>query len=282
MEIRADAQASQAKRFLALSESLQRLAPSLGGRCANGRAGSEFIVGGYDLKHAARLIFNSRVYQASPLSQKVMDKLKKAKQLAYGPARRRLTAEQTIDSLFLVAGKPMDVEPMSLDPEGSRPPEQFLHLGFPTRAWQLASTSTDRDRPALMLPAVQQVCDLMMSLGWRDSRPTPLTQRDESASPLQSLILGNGLSATKFARMSDNSRFTEMAWSAPSATDLLDRIFQTILSRLPNLQERADFLALLELLQNRMVLIILGEGFNSFVVCTPESAPEQQHPADAE
>lgn len=43
-----------------------------------------------------------------------------------------------------------------------------------------------------------------------------------------------------------------------------------------------NFLALLELLQNRMVLIILGEGFNSFVVCTPESAPEQQQPADAE
>ncbi len=205
----------------------------------------EFIVGGYDLKNAARLIFNSQVYQASPLPQKDMEALKKAKQLAYGPARRRLTAEQTIDSLFLVAGKPMDVEPMSLDPEGRRPPEQFLHLGFPNRAWQLASTSTDRDRPALMLPAVQQVCDLMMSLGWRDSRPTPLTQRDESASPLQSLILGNGLSATKFARLSDNSRFTEMAWSAAAVTDLVDRIFQTILSRLPNPDERADFLALL-------------------------------------
>jgi segregation and condensation protein A len=35
------------------------------------------------------------------------------------------------------------------------------------------------------------------------------------------------------------------------------------------------FLALLELLQNRVFLIFLSEGFNNFVVCTPESAPQQ-------
>ena len=114
----------------------------------------EFVANGYDLKHAARLIFNSKVYQAVPLSKKELDAIKEAKQLAYAPARRRLSAEQAIDSMFFIAGKPLDVEPMSLDPEGRRPPEQFLHLGYPTRAWQLASTSTDRDRPALMLPAV--------------------------------------------------------------------------------------------------------------------------------
>jgi len=42
------------------------------------------------------------------------------------------------------------------------------------------------------------------------------------------------------------------------------------------------FLALLELLQNRSLLIFVGEGFNNFVVSTPEAAPEQQPPADAE
>ena len=35
------------------------------------------------------------------------------------------------------------------------------------------------------------------------------------------------------------------------------------------------FLALLELLQNRVYLIFVEEGFNNFVVCTPESAPQQ-------
>ena len=206
----------------------------------------EFVQSGYDLKYAARLIFNSAVYQADALSQKELNGCLQAGHLAYGPARRRLTAEQMIDSLFAVAGKPMDVEPMSLDPEGRRPPEQFLHLGFPTRAWQLASTSTDRDRPALMLPALQQVCDLMMSLGWRDSRPTPLTVRDESASPLQSLILGNGLTATKLARLSDDSRFTEIAWSARTVSELVEHLFQTVLGRLPSIEERVVFESLLK------------------------------------
>jgi len=140
----------------------------------------------------------------------------------------------------------LDVEPMSLDPEGRRPPEQFLHLGFPTRAWQFASTSTDRDRPALILPAVQQVSDIMISLGWRDSRPTPQTLRDESASALQSLILGNGLSATRLARLSDDSQFTELAWAAASVADLVDRLYETVLSRLPAPEERAMFVSLLE------------------------------------
>ncbi len=205
----------------------------------------QLVVHGYDLKHAARLIFNSQVYQSAALTQQQLEACKDAKQLPTGPARRRLSAEQVIDSLYFVAGKPLDVEPMSLDPEGRRPPEQFLHLGFPTRAWQLASTSTDRDRPALMLPAVQQVCDLMVALGWRDSRPTPQTLRDESASPLQSLILGNGLSATRLARLSDRSQFTELAWTATSVSDLVERLFETVLSRLPTPDERAVFESLL-------------------------------------
>lgn len=33
------------------------------------------------------------------------------------------------------------------------------------------------------------------------------------------------------------------------------------------------FLALLELLQNKTLLIFMGEGFNNFVICTPEAAP---------
>lgn len=36
------------------------------------------------------------------------------------------------------------------------------------------------------------------------------------------------------------------------------------------------FLALLELLQNKTLLIFMGEGFNNFVICTPEAAPEQE------
>lgn len=205
----------------------------------------DFVMAGYDLKHAARSIFLSQVYQSAALNQKEIASAKLSKQLANGPARRRLSAEQLIDSLFAMSGKAMDLEPMSLDPEGRRPPEQFLHLGFPTRAWQLASTSTDRDRPALMLPALQQVSDVMMSFGWRDSRPTPLSVRDESASPLQSLILGNGLASTRIARLSDDSLFTELAWSATAPRELVENLTLTVLGRTPTEEERMAYEALL-------------------------------------
>ncbi len=42
------------------------------------------------------------------------------------------------------------------------------------------------------------------------------------------------------------------------------------------------FLALLELLQNRTLLIFVGDGFNNFVISTPEAAPDKMlNPEDA-
>jgi segregation and condensation protein A len=38
------------------------------------------------------------------------------------------------------------------------------------------------------------------------------------------------------------------------------------------------FLALLELLQTRTYLILVGDGYNNFVITTPEAAPEQESP----
>jgi len=38
------------------------------------------------------------------------------------------------------------------------------------------------------------------------------------------------------------------------------------------------FLALLDLIQSRTLLIFMGEGFNNFVISTPEAAPEVQAP----
>lgn len=40
------------------------------------------------------------------------------------------------------------------------------------------------------------------------------------------------------------------------------------------------FLALLELLQNRVLLIFMTDGFNNFVISTPEAAPEQTTPSE--
>ena len=88
----------------------------------------------YDLKHVARLILESRVYQAQ---------VQTLPPNAVGPTRRRMSAEQLVDSLFAAVGKEFHAEELNLDPDGRRPPTEFLNLGVPRRAWQFTSTSND-------------------------------------------------------------------------------------------------------------------------------------------
>ena len=72
----------------------------------------EFLVSGYDLKHVARLIMNSTLSKAGVT---IVHCSGEAGERVYaGPARRRLSAEQVVDSLFAVAGKEMGVEPLTL------------------------------------------------------------------------------------------------------------------------------------------------------------------------
>ena len=87
--------------------------------------------------------------------------------------------EQIVDSLFVAAGKEFNCEPLTMDPEGRRPPKEMLNLGRPRRAWEFTSLSNERDRPALALPVAQSIVDLLMAYGWRDARPNPLTVREK-------------------------------------------------------------------------------------------------------
>ena len=47
--------------------------------------------------------------------------------------------------------------------------------GVPTRAWEFASLSNERDRPALAMPRAQSIIDVLLTFGWRDSRQDPIT-----------------------------------------------------------------------------------------------------------
>ena len=95
----------------------------------------ELIEHDYDLKHVARLIFNSHAYQRMSAHHASVSEA----QLFAAPVRRRLTAEQLVDSLYHAAKKPLRSEQLTLDPEGRRPADTFLNLGSPTRAWEFTS-----------------------------------------------------------------------------------------------------------------------------------------------
>jgi len=214
---------------------------------------TEFMASGYDMRHLSKLVLNSQAYQRKAVGLPA-DQMSSAKRLFAGPAHRNLTAEQLVDSLHLAAGKTFDCEEMNLNPAGDRTAKQFLNLGNPTRGWQMTALSNERDRPALALPIAQSIVDVMTTFGWRQSRQSPSTDRDDAASAMQTLILANGVLGTRMARLSDDSAFTAMALEGLPVTKLVDETFLRLLSRQPEAAEKASFTRLLEpVYANRVV-----------------------------
>ena len=190
----------------------------------------EFAMSGYDTKHVARLIFSSHAYQRRPVADAAIATGAKGR-LFSGPIRRNMTAEQLVDSLHLSTGRAYECEEMNLNPLGDRAPNQFLSLGKPERAWQMTALSNERDRPALALPIAQSIVDVMSAYGWRQSRQNAATSRDDAASPMQTLILANGILGTRMVRLTDDSELTELALADQPLPKMVNEMFMRLLSR---------------------------------------------------
>ena len=203
----------------------------------------ELIRSGYDLKHVARLILNSHVYQRRA-DVLVAGEPKRASLFA-GPAPRRMSAEQVVDSMFAAVGKPFHVEEMSVDLDSQRSYESSLSMGVPQRAWQFASLSNERDRPALTLPAAQTIVNVLETFGWRASRPDPLSVRPVETTVLQPAVLANGVAAKRVSQLSDDSLVTELALEDKPLTEFIDAVHRAILTRPATSEERELFRELL-------------------------------------
>lgn len=200
----------------------------------------ELVRGGYDLKHPIRLILQSDAYQRAANPD-----LTEPDATFASPPRRRLSAEQIVDSLFLATGKPLKTEEINLDVDGGRPIISSISLGVPTRAWQFASTSNERDRPSLALPRVQAVVDVLQAFGWRPTRQNPITDRDTSPNVLQPAILANGTVGVWLSRLSDDHGITALALEDQPIETLVDRLFLRMFTRAPTPEEREEFVSYL-------------------------------------
>lgn len=222
----------------------------------------ELMTHDYDLKHVARLIFASRTYQAVVRPAGAASSPSGAPPT---PVRRRMSAEQLVDSLFAAVGKPFRAEELNLDPDGRRPPTEFLNLGVPRRAWQFTSTSNERDRPALSLPVTQSLVDVLETFGWRPSRQDPISDRDEATTPLQPALLANGSAVNRAVRLSDDSALTALCLKKQSAEALIRSLYLRLLSRPPTEREAARLVA------------FLGESYASRLV--PGAKPHPRRPS---
>lgn len=195
----------------------------------------EFAAHDYDLKHLTRLILNSRAYQ-SPARDADAANADAARGAL--PTRRRMSAEQLVDSLFAAAGKPLDAGPINIDIDGARPQSSSLNLGQATRAWHFTSLSNERDRPSLALPQAQPFVTLMEAFGWRGSRQDPLTVRADSAEVLQPAMMANGTLTARIVRLTDDSAFTSLALAERPLDELVRQVYLRVLSRPPSDAER--------------------------------------------
>jgi hypothetical protein len=204
----------------------------------------ELVLHDYDLKHIASLILNSHVYQRVAVSEQ--DARGQQPYLFAGPLLRRMSAEQLVDSLFSLAGKPFDAGPLTLDIDSALPVQTAMNLGEPTRAWQFVSLSNERDRPSLALPFAQPFVTTLQTFGWRSSRQDPLTVRDQEPSARQPAELANGITARRITRLSDDHGLTRLALEDQPLERLIEQVYVRMLTRQPSASERAMFVSLLE------------------------------------
>lgn len=203
--------------------------------------GREFVRSGYSLKAVSRIILTSHAYQRASLPE-----LLKTEPLYVGPAPRRMTAEQIVDSLFSATGKPFKVEEMTFDVDGI---SNQRSLGIPRRSWMLASTSNERDRPSLTLPRIQSVITVLESFGWRSARQSPVTLRESDPNVLQPAVLSNGTMATWTTRLSDDHGITQLALEDQSLDEFIQTLYLRLLTREPSTEEK------------KFAMELLGPGF---------------------
>lgn len=222
----------------------------------------EFVTHDYDLKHVSRLILNSQTYQRrafdSPSDEEV------SPSLFAQSVRRRMSAEQLVDSLHLAVGKSLDCEELTMDRDGKRGNSTFGHFGIPRRAWELVAVSNERDRPSLNLPSAQSLIDLLAANGWRQQRQEPLTHREDALTPLQPMALANGTAASRIVDLSDRCDITELCLVEQPVEELVRRMVQRILTRPSTTEEQELFTALLE------------DGYANRIVAGPEAVPPRR------
>lgn len=199
----------------------------------------ELVANNYRLKHVIRLVLTSQAYQREARSGNLT--AVPERRFFAAPDRRRLAAEQVVDTLFAAAGKPMQVEEITFDPDARRPASSMTTLGHPRRAWMFASLSNERDRPSLSLPRAQAVTDVLEAFGWTGSRQNPRTDRETDPNVLQPGVLANSVMVGWITRASADTALTQRALDAKSPAEAVDAVFLRFLTRLPYAGERQRF-----------------------------------------
>jgi len=200
---------------------------------------NELITNDYNIRQIVGRIISSDTYQREATGKH----LKASAQMRFfnAPERRRLTAEQIVDSLHHATSQPMDVEELTFVHDGRRPLGYRQTLGKPTRAWMFGDLKNERDRPSLSLPKARAVVDVLEAFGWTGARQMPINERETDPNVLQPGILANGTLSVALTRAAHRSALADLAVTTKSPESLVDTLFLRILSRYPKKAERKAY-----------------------------------------
>ncbi|HEY1052749.1 MAG TPA: DUF1553 domain-containing protein, partial [Prosthecobacter sp.] len=104
---------------------------------------ADFVAHDYDPRRLIRLITTSAAYQREASTENLAA-LPAKERFFSSPGRRRLTAEQIVDSLHAAAGRPIVSEEITFVHDGRHTLERRQTLGVPRRAWMFASLNNER------------------------------------------------------------------------------------------------------------------------------------------
>lgn len=198
-----------------------------------------FVANEYSLKHLTKLIMTSQLYQREAVGQNLA--ASPQERLFIAPERRRMTAEQVVDSFYVASGNKMDVEQMTIDPDGRRAASSRNTFGKPQRSWMLVSLSNERDRPSLTFPYAAKVEEMLAAFGWSAERQGPKTDRDHAANVRQPAVIANSSLTLWLTTAAHESQLADWAVEAESPEALVDSIFLAFLSRPPQAAEKQRF-----------------------------------------
>lgn len=217
----------------------------------------EWVSNQYSLKQLTKLIMTSQLYQREAVGENLA--AAPQERLFNAPERRRMTAEQLVDSLYVASGNRMDVEEMTIDPDGRRTAASRNTFGKPHRSWMFVSLSNERDRPSLTFPYAAMVEEVLTAFGWSADRQSPITDREQAANVRQPAVIANSHLTLWLTSAAAKSHLAELAIKAESPDDLVDSIFLAFLTRLPNAEEKQRFTQ------------ELAKGFNQRLVLSEHS-----------
>ncbi|MBA2114139.1 DUF1553 domain-containing protein [Bremerella alba] len=202
--------------------------------------GKELVASRYNIKALTRTIMTSQLYQREAIGKN--RDAEPQQRLFTAPDRRRLTAEQVVDSFFQATGYEMDVEPMTLDPDGRAAAKTRNTYGEPHRSWMFVSISNERDRPSLNLPRAAAVAEVLTAFGWTADRQAPKTDRETAPNVLQPAVMANSTLTISLTKVAYKSALADLALQAQSPEALLESLFLRLVNRLPHQAEKELFL----------------------------------------